>query len=141
RRLDGQEHARRRHRARRRAGRVCPRAPDRGRCRLPDGQPCRPHGSRSDVTRVAVTGSAGKAGRAVVGDLVDHGYDVLGIDLDVPGEHVVCDVTDYDRVLDVLAGVDAVVHLAAIPAPGLRPDEETFRVNTLSTYNVFAAAP
>jgi len=94
-----------------------------------------------DVTRVAVTGSAGKAGRAVVGDLVDHGYDVLGIDLDVPGEHVVCDVTDYDRVLDVLAGVDAVVHLAAIPAPGLRPDEETFRVNTLSTYNVFAAAP
>ena len=33
------------------------------------------------------------------------------------------------------------VHLAAIPAPGLRPDELTFRVNTASTYNVFAAAP
>ena len=32
------------------------------------------------------------------------------------------------------------VHLAAIPAPGLRPAPETFRINALSTYNVFAAA-
>jgi nucleoside-diphosphate-sugar epimerase len=97
------------------------------------------------VTRVAVTGSAGKAGRAVVRDLVAHGYDVLGIDLtrdpDAPSEQVVCDVTDYDRVVDVLTGCDTVVHLAAIPAPGLRPDDETYRVNTMSTYNVFAAAP
>ena len=46
----------------------------------------------------------------------------------------------------MLAGVDerpaadAVVHLAAIPAPGLVPNAEVFRVNTLSTYNVFEAA-
>ena len=32
------------------------------------------------------------------------------------------------------------VHLAAIPAPELRPEGETFRVNLVSTYNVFAAA-
>jgi nucleoside-diphosphate-sugar epimerase len=43
-------------------------------------------------------------------------------------------------VYDVLAGADAVVHLAAIPAPGLRPTGETFRINGMSTYNVFAAA-
>ena len=32
------------------------------------------------------------------------------------------------------------MHFAAIPAPELRPDGETFRINALSTYNVFAAA-
>jgi len=32
------------------------------------------------------------------------------------------------------------VHLAAIPAPEVRPASETFRINMLSTYNVFAAA-
>lgn len=97
------------------------------------------------MARVAVTGSAGKAGRAVVRDLVAHGYDVLGVDLahdpEASSEQVVCDVTDCDRVADVLTGFDAVVHLAAIPAPGLRPDDETYRINTVSTYNVFAAAP
>jgi nucleoside-diphosphate-sugar epimerase len=40
----------------------------------------------------------------------------------------------------VLSGFDAVVHLAAIPAPELRPEGETFRVNALSTFNVFSAA-
>jgi nucleoside-diphosphate-sugar epimerase len=33
-----------------------------------------------------------------------------------------------------------VVHLAAIPAPGIHGAAETFRVNITSTYNVFAAA-
>jgi nucleoside-diphosphate-sugar epimerase len=32
------------------------------------------------MTRVVVTGGAGKAGRAVVRDLVGHGYDVLCVD-------------------------------------------------------------
>jgi nucleoside-diphosphate-sugar epimerase len=57
------------------------------------------------------------------------------------------DVADLGHTLEVLAGVDehpaadAVVHLAAIPAPGLVPDAEVFRANTLGTYNVFEAAP
>jgi len=37
-------------------------------------------------------------------------------------------------------GADAVVHLAAIPAPGIRTEADTFRINTVSTYNVFSAA-
>jgi nucleoside-diphosphate-sugar epimerase len=97
------------------------------------------------VSRVVVTGGAGKAGRAVVRDLLDHGHDVVSVDLvrdaslaDVA--QIVADMTDYGAVIDVLKGSDAVVHLAAIPAPGLKPDEVTFRVNTTSTYNVFAAA-
>jgi nucleoside-diphosphate-sugar epimerase len=97
------------------------------------------------VTRVVVTGGAGKAGRAVVRDLVDHGREVLSVDLvrhpDLPCEQLVADLTDYGETVDALKGAESVVHLAAIPAPGLKPDELTFRVNTTSTYNVFAAAP
>ena len=96
--------------------------------------------------RVVVTGGSGKAGRAVVRELVARGVDVLSVDLvptgEVPPEQqVVADLTDYGETIEVLRGADAVVHLAAIPAPGRRPDELTFRVNTTSTYNVFSAAP
>jgi nucleoside-diphosphate-sugar epimerase len=96
------------------------------------------------MSRVVVTGGAGKAGRAVVAGLVEHGVDVLSVDLvraELPCEQLVADLTDYGQTVDALRGAGAVVHLAAIPAPGLQPDEHTFRVNTTSTYNVFAAAP
>jgi nucleoside-diphosphate-sugar epimerase len=98
------------------------------------------------MSRVVVTGGAGKAGRAVLGDLLEHGYDALSVDLQrdpnlAEGQQLVADVTDYGETVDALKGADAVIHLAAIPAPGLKPDEPTFRVNTTSTYNVFAAAP
>ncbi len=96
--------------------------------------------------RVVVTGGAGKAGRAVVRDLLEHGYEVVSVDLDrdptlTDAQQLVADLTDYGQTVDALKGADAIVHLAAIPAPGLKPDELTFRVNTSSTYNVFAAAP
>ena len=35
---------------------------------------------------------------------------------------------------------DAVIHLAAIPAPGLAPDVTIFQHNMMTTYNVFSAA-
>ncbi len=94
--------------------------------------------------RVVVTGGSGKGGRWVVRDLREHGHDVLNVDLrhdgSPYGECLVADLTDYGQAQDILSGADAVVHFAAIPAPGLRPDGETFRINILSTYNVFAAA-
>ena len=76
---------------------------------------------------------------------LEHGYDVLSADLvRSPGlaeeRQVQADLTDLGETVEVLRGAQAVVHLAAIPAPGLRPDELTFRVNTSSTYNVFSAA-
>ena len=53
---------------------------------------------------------------------------------------VLADLTDLGQCHEVVAGADAVVHLAAIPAPEIKPAGETFRNNALSTYNVFAAA-
>ncbi|MHB8627307.1 MAG: NAD-dependent epimerase/dehydratase family protein [Aggregatilineales bacterium] len=94
--------------------------------------------------KIVVTGGSGKAGRAVVRDLVEHGYQVLNVDL-VPSKEPLtpflkADLTDLGQTYEVLHGAAAVVHLAAIPAPGLLPDELTFRTNVGSTYNVFSAA-
>ena len=94
--------------------------------------------------RVVVTGSSGKAGRFVVSDLVGHGYDVLAVDLVRPAEpmadFLLADVTQFGQAAEALADADAVVHLAAIPAPGISTEETTFRTNMLSTFNVFEAA-
>ena len=40
----------------------------------------------------------------------------------------------------VLAGADAVVHLAAIPAANIHTPEVTFQNNVMSTYNILEAA-
>jgi nucleoside-diphosphate-sugar epimerase len=94
--------------------------------------------------RIVVTGGSGKAGRWVVQDLRDHDHDVLNVDVVHDGSaHGLCvraDLTDLGSALEVVSGADAVVHLAAIPAPELRPATETFRINTMSTHNVFTAA-
>jgi nucleoside-diphosphate-sugar epimerase len=94
--------------------------------------------------RIVVTGGTGKAGRWVVDDLSGQGHDVLNVDWTHDGtDHglcVVADLTDPGQTFELISGADVVVHLAAIPAPGIRSDAETFRINTVSTYNVFAAA-
>ncbi len=94
--------------------------------------------------RVVVTGGSGKAGTWVVRDLREHGHEVLNIDTkhdgSAHGQCIIADLTDPGPALELIAGADAVVHLAAIPAPDIRSDAETFRINTLSTYNVFSAA-
>jgi len=94
--------------------------------------------------RVVVTGGSGKGGAWVVRDLRDHGHDVLNVDVRHDGSAfglcLVTDLTDLGQTQDALTGADAVVHFAAIPAPQLRPEGETFRINAVSTYNVFAAA-
>jgi nucleoside-diphosphate-sugar epimerase len=94
--------------------------------------------------RIVVTGGSGKGGAWVVRDLREHGHDVLNVDVRHDGSAfglcLVTDLTDLGQTLDALAGADAVVHFAAIPAPQLRPEGETFRINATATYNVFAAA-
>jgi nucleoside-diphosphate-sugar epimerase len=96
------------------------------------------------LSRVVVTGASGKAGRAVVRDLLEQEDEVLAVDVvsptESPASPLLADLTDFGQTVECLAGADAVVHLAAIPAPGIRTEETTFRTNMLSTYNVFEAA-
>jgi nucleoside-diphosphate-sugar epimerase len=94
--------------------------------------------------RIVVTGGSGKGGAWVVRDLREHGHDVLNVDVRHDGSEfglcMLADLTDLGQAQDALAGAEAVVHFAAIPAPSLRPEGETFRINAVSTYNVFQAA-
>lgn len=99
--------------------------------------------------RIAVTGSSGKLGRATVDRLRANGHEVIGFDLH--GEQGAgftrVDLLDYGQVLDAFhgitarhEGVDALVHLAAIPVNGLVPDSTTFHTNMTVSFNVFHAA-
>ena len=102
-----------------------------------------------------MTGGSGKAGRVVVADLAERGYEVLNIDR-VPSPesnapdsaipYLAADVTEFGQALEALAGgdampgFDAVVHLAAIPSPAHATPDQVFRTNMTSTHAVFAAA-
>jgi UDP-glucose 4-epimerase len=110
--------------------------------------------------RLVFTGGSGKAGRHVIPWLkAKGGYEILNLDLqplDCPGVNTLkADVTDSGQVFNALsmhfgfagydtgngpAKVDAVVHFAAIPRVLIEPDNVTFDVNVMSTYNVIEAA-
>lgn len=107
--------------------------------------------------RILFTGGSGKAGRHAVPYLVEAGYDVHNVDLvplDSPGvTNLIADITDSGQMFNALSmhrdfpdldrgtrPFDAVVHFAAIPRILIKPDNETFRVNVMGTYNVIEAA-
>ncbi len=109
--------------------------------------------------RILFTGGTGKAGRHVLPWLAAKGYEICNLDLqplrDAGVFNLVGDITDMGQVIGamtthfghpglehgrVAAPVDAVVHFAAIPALFIKPDNETYRVNVMGTYNVLEAA-
>ena len=109
--------------------------------------------------RILFTGGSGKAGKHVIPYLLEQGHRVLNVDLlplDHPGvDNLVADITDSGQMFNAMTsyagfdemepgnGVpkfDAVVHFAAVPRILINPDNETFRVNTMGTYNVIEAA-
>jgi nucleoside-diphosphate-sugar epimerase len=102
--------------------------------------------------RVAVTGGAGRLGRKVASDLIDAGWEVVSLDktkaaIDQGCPFVSVDFTDFGQTIASLSGVDnrhqgvdAIVHLAAIPGPGHLPNPALFANNIQSTHNIFAAA-
>ena len=109
--------------------------------------------------KIFVTGGSGKAGKHLIQYLLEKGYSVVNADL-VPlvmngVDNINLDITDSGQVFNALSGYanipelklgedpkkfKAVVHLAAIPRILVKPDNETFRINTLGTYNVMEAA-
>ncbi|MFD1696328.1 NAD-dependent epimerase/dehydratase family protein [Roseibium aestuarii] len=109
--------------------------------------------------RILFTGGSGKAGRHVIPWLLERGHRVVNVDLtplDHPGvDNLIADITQSGEMFNVMTsyanfdelepgtGVpafDAVVHFAAVPRILIRPDNKTFEVNTVGTYNVIEAA-
>jgi NAD(P)-dependent dehydrogenase (short-subunit alcohol dehydrogenase family) len=89
---------------------------------------------------VAVTGGSGKLGRAVVAALIEEGWTVVNFDRvpspDSRARFIRTDLTDYGQVVEALSGIDevhtgvnAVVHLAAIPGATFAPNVATFDNN------------
>lgn len=96
------------------------------------------------MQKVVITGGSGLLGRDVIKEFLEHGYEVVNADLKHPKEAlcrtVITDLTNLGEVYGVLAGADAVVHLAAIPVAYSHPNEVTFQNNVMSTYNILEAA-
>ena len=95
------------------------------------------------MKKIALTGGSGKLGRVVARYLREKDFDVTNIDTARSpdgGKTRLADLTDFGQAIDLLDGHDGIVHLAAIPAPHIRGDVETFHINTLSTFNVMHAA-
>jgi nucleoside-diphosphate-sugar epimerase len=109
--------------------------------------------------RIFFTGGTGKAGKHAIQYLLEQGHRVMNVDLmplDYPGvDNLIADITDSGQIFNAMssyAGLDelesgkgipkfdAVVHFAAVPRILIKPDNETFRVNTIGTYNVIEAA-
>ncbi|MDA1297215.1 MAG: NAD(P)-dependent oxidoreductase [Chloroflexi bacterium] len=98
--------------------------------------------------KVLVTGGSGRAGEYIMAELAAQGHTLINADMapPKPGAHDSgalfqrVDFTDYGQTVAVMKGVDAVVHMAAIPAPNMDAEHTVFRVNMLSNWNVLEAA-
>lgn len=101
--------------------------------------------------RIAITGGSGMAGHWILKHFIESGYDVVNIDARRPAESlcrtIQTDLTNSGQVINALSAFGTgdrtpyagVVHFAAIPNAHSWPNDEVFRVNTLSTYNVLEA--
>lgn len=95
--------------------------------------------------RVLITGAAGGIGRVVAQSFADEGHGVIGVDRvarpeTFAGEWVERDLAGAPLEPALFRGVDAVLHLAAVPGRGVVSDRELFINNSSSTYSVLDAA-
>jgi nucleoside-diphosphate-sugar epimerase len=110
--------------------------------------------------KIVVTGGAGRLGRYVLKELLEHGHDVLSVDVVAPAEaappSLAVDLRELKNLLPVFAGAEAVIHLARVPfpytangfdsasglwrTPDTDADAERFARNVTMTYNVLTAS-
>lgn len=95
--------------------------------------------------KVAVTGAAGRIGRAVLRELSEAGgHTVWALDRVLPpagdaDRALYVDLTDAGSVYASLAGADAIIHMGAYPNIAHHPAEHVFVNNTAACANVAAA--
>lgn len=95
--------------------------------------------------KVVITGTSGLLGPTVAKHFMEQGCYVIGADKVPPKEpyaqeNLLLDLTNIGEVLNLLTGASAIVHLAAIPRPGVYTSAATFANNVLATYNILEAA-
>lgn len=100
--------------------------------------------TRARNKRLLITGGQGIIGHKMVPRFLEAGYEVTSLGLErwaeAPCPHVVCDLRDFGDAVDMVAGHDAVVHLAAAHRQGVVPAAETFNTNIVTTFNILHAA-
>ncbi|RDW68760.1 NAD-dependent epimerase/dehydratase family protein [Aspergillus mulundensis] len=117
------------------------------------------------MARIIITGGSGKVGQAVIKRLLTRNHTLLNLDIaPLPPSfsqrvHTLrIDLTDAGQVYSALTSrftpscpfdpakeplterPDAVIHLAGHPRNMIVPDVETYRVNTVASYNVLEAS-
>ena len=98
--------------------------------------------------KIALTGGSGRIGQAIAAHALQLGHHVVSIDRVAPPDpapqhglrFIEADVVDYDRLLAAFEGCDALIHMAAIPAPGNHPDHVVHNNNVVGSYNALRAA-
>lgn len=90
-----------------------------------------------------MTGSEGRIGRAQVGVLREAGHEVRTFDRfarrERDGEHVAGDLRDISVVRNALRGMDAVLHLGAVPSDRRGHEDDVLSTNVQGTWNVLLA--
>lgn len=98
--------------------------------------------------QIAITGGCGRIGKAVVSLALAQGHSVVNLDQVPLGERpaetgsrqLQIDLTDYDAFAQAIQGCEALIHLAAIPAPFHQPDHIVHNSNVVMSYNALHAA-
>ena len=98
--------------------------------------------------KIALTGGSGRIGQAIAAAALARGDSVVSIDRVAPAElpenprfgFVLAEMSDYDGLVEAFAGADAVIHMAAIPAPFRDPDHVVHNNNVVGSYNALRAA-
>lgn len=98
--------------------------------------------------KIAITGGSGGIGRALIEMTLAQGHNVVNVDrVPPPAESaasgvpfIQAEMSDYDALVNALSGCEALIHLAAIPAPGYHPDHVVHNNNVVGSYNILRAA-
>ena len=97
------------------------------------------------MKRVVVTGAQGGTGGSLVRVLRDHGWDVTGVDLAMPGPtdsgYKRADVLDGVALNDLFAGAYGVVHFGSVPTDNFTSWTECFRNVMQGGFNVLPGVP